>query len=121
MAFIQVQNYAVSISGLLSPPVYVNQLRITPLPFVGNGNAVDVVTMTYSADVSSGSVGRALGRLVAGNFPSDEFEVHWQIMQTESPVFIEWTEDPTNQPLLVSITLRTGGEPPGEGPADMSG
>jgi hypothetical protein len=123
MPFIQVQNYQVLFGTTLDPtgpPVVSQYLRMIPLPFVGSGNGIDTVTFTYSSDLANSSVGERNGRTVAGYFPFDEFEGHYDIIQSESPVFVEWIEDPAIAPLLRTVMLRTNDEPTGEGPADIS-
>ena len=123
MPFIQIQNYQVLFGTTLDPtgpPVVSQYLRMVPLPFVGSGNAIDDVTFTYSSDLADSSVGERDGRTVVGYFPFDEFEGHRDIIQSESPVFVEWTEDPAIAPRLRTVMLRTNDEPTGEGPADIS-
>ena len=123
MPFIQIQNYQVLFGTTLDPtgpPVVSQYLRMVPLPFVGSGNGIDHVTFTYSSDLADSSVGERDGRTVVGYFPFDEFEGHRDIIQSESPVFVEWTEDPAIAPRLRTVMLRTNDEPTGEGPADIS-
>jgi len=123
MPFIQAQNYAIlfgTTANPTGPPVITHYLRMLPLPFVGSGNGIDYVTFIYSSDLANSSVGERGGRTVVGHFPFEEFPGHRDILQSESPVFVEWTEDPTISPLLRSVVLRTSEEPTGEGPADIS-
>jgi hypothetical protein len=123
MPFIQAQNYQILFGTVVDPtgpPLISQSLRMIPLPFVGSGNAIDHVTFRYSSDLANASVGERNGRTVVGYFPFDEFEGHRDIIQSESPVFVEWTEDGTIAPRLRAILLRTNEEPTGEGPADIS-
>ena len=50
--------------------------------------------------------------------PVEDFDTYHRILQTESPVFAEWTED--NCGRLTSFYLKTQEEPVGEGPVDRS-
>jgi hypothetical protein len=123
MPFIQAQNYTLlfgTTANPTGPPVISQYLRMLPLPFVGSGNAIDHVTFIYSSDLANSSVGERSGRTVVGYFPFDEFAGHRDIIQSESPIFVEWTEDPAISPRLRSVVLRTDEEPTGEGPADVS-
>jgi hypothetical protein len=66
----------------------------------------------------------SLGNLSTPNrltayLPVEDFDTYHRILQTESPVFAEWTED--NGGRLTSFYLKTQEEPVGEGPVDRSG
>lgn len=50
--------------------------------------------------------------------PVEDFDTYHRILQTESPVFVEWTQDSNAR--LTSFYLKTQEEPVGEGPVDRS-
>jgi hypothetical protein len=120
--FIQAEFYSLSSQrGIGSPDVF-NRIRITPLAFVGAGNAIDFVDITYNAtqQFPVGEIPTATPRRVFGFFARDEFDIHRLILQTEGPVEVEWQVDPNSPSSLTSLTLRTREEPIGEGPSDIN-
>jgi hypothetical protein len=120
--FIQAASYSLSSQrGVGSANVF-NRRRITPLAFVGSGNGIDFVDITYNATqlFPVGEIPPATPRRVFGFFAPEDFDIHRLIFQTEAPVEIEWQTDPNNASSLTSLTVRTREEPPGEGPSDIS-
>jgi hypothetical protein len=65
-----------------------------------------------------GFVNRQTG-FVSVNLPLIDFEVMYQVLNTEKPVFVHWRTDPEDEK-LASIDLSTSEEPVGEGPVDTS-
>jgi hypothetical protein len=124
MPFIQVLNYtltsAVTAGG--SGPQNTSYIRMTPVPNVGAASAVDTAQFNYTmpATATSFPVGELTNRQLYGFFTAEEFDIHRTMLLTESPVFVEWVNDVANPPQFIQIMLRTGEEPPGEGPADTS-
>lgn len=57
---------------------------------------------------------RPTKKVVRAILPPAEFEPWYTILRMESPVFFEWEENDDDETVL-SLTLTTGKEPPGEG------
>lgn len=119
MPFIQAGSYAVASRRGLDATNVLNSIRVVPTPFVGAGNGIDFVDLTFDA-TSAIPVGSIIPRRVFASFPREDFESHRLVFQTEAPIEIEWVANPANPAILVSIQVRTQQEPLGEGPTDTS-
>ena len=119
MPFVQVQTYRSSLTRAIVPggARTIPTVRMMPEPGVGAGSNVAFIEFMYT-DAASNLAGEAPDQRVFGFFPPSEFPVHREMLQSEAPVIVEWATDPSNQPFLNSITLRTSSEPVGQGPAD---
>lgn len=122
MPFIQALEYVVSSRRPGGNTVVLNSIRVTPVPFVGSGNGVDFVDLSYNAtsQFPVGSIPVSTSRQVFGFFAPEEFEIHRSMFQTEAPIEIEWQLDANNPNSLTQLTVRTTTELPGEGPVDTS-
>ena len=92
------------------------------MPFVGAGNAIDFIDITYNATTQFlvGDIPPSAPRSVFAFFSREDFDVHRHVFQSEAPIEIEWDVDPNDLSRLTQLTVRTGQEPPGEGPTDTS-
>jgi hypothetical protein len=122
MPFIQAQTYTVICR--LFPGIVQNVMRVTPLPFVGSGNAIAFVELTYNITATTpptlGSIAQTTPPQVFVFLPVEDFEIHRMIFQTEAPIEIEWETDAAVPSQLSHVQVRSQPEPPGEGPADTS-
>jgi hypothetical protein len=122
MPFIQTQTYAVICRR--TPGRVQNILRVSPLPFVGAGNAIAFVELTYNLTPTTppvvGSIAQTTPPRVYAFLPEEDFEVHRMLFLTEAPIEIEWQTNATVPTQLSSLEVRTQAEPPGEGPTDTS-
>jgi hypothetical protein len=122
MPFIQAQTY--TLISRRYPSSLQNIIRVTPLPFVGAGNGIAYVELTYNITPTTppvvGSIAATTPPRVFAFLPEENFEIHRTVFQTEAPIEIEWETNPAIPSQLSRIEVRTRGEPPGEGPTDTS-
>jgi hypothetical protein len=122
MPFIQAETY--SLSCRRYPSVVHNVIRATPLPFVGAGNGIAFVELTYNITPTTppvvGSIAQTSPPRVYAFLPVEDFEVHRMVFLTEAPIQIEWETSPSVPTQLTSLEVRTAAEPVGEGPTDVS-
>jgi hypothetical protein len=97
---------------------------VIPLPFVGAGNGIEFVELTYNITPTTpptvGSIASTTPPRVFAFLPEEDFDIHRIVFQTEAPIEIEWETNPAVPSQLSSIEVRTRPEPPGEGPTDTS-
>jgi hypothetical protein len=122
MPFIQAGTY--TLISRRFPSALRNIIRVTPLPFVGAGNGIEFVELTYNITPTTpptvGSIASTTPPRVFAFLPEEDFEIHRIVFQTEAPIEIEWETNPAIPSQLSSIEVRTRPEPPGEGPTDKS-
>ncbi len=120
MPYIQAQSYMATsrrVQGSADPQ---NSVRIIPVPFVGAGNNTEYVDITYNGAPTVGQIPPQQPVRVFGYFEPWQFEIHYQLLQQEAPIEIEWSLLPGSPDQLMQLIVRTREEPPGEGPTDKT-
>jgi hypothetical protein len=88
MPFIQAGTY--TLISRRFPSALRNIIRVTPLPFVGAGNGIEFVELTYNITPTTpptvGSIASTTPPRVFAFLPEEDFEIHRIVFQTEAPM-----------------------------------
>jgi hypothetical protein len=109
----KIRRYVVSRQGST-----VSEGRISLFPDSSYSGPVDEVNLYFRGDFFGDVVSNGQKTAVRALLSPHEFEHWYRILQSEKPVFLHWEDDQDKK--LVTITLASSEEPPGEG-IDRSG
>jgi hypothetical protein len=104
----KIGRYIVSRMGSAAP-----EGRMTLFPHSDDQGPVDEALLFFRGSFAGDVVSHAGQTAVRAILPPTEFEHWYKIVQTEDPVFLRWEEQ--SDKTLLTISLSTGKEPPGEG------
>src|SRR5436189_6010291 len=98
MPYILSSSYSLSSRRGIGNADVLNHIRITPVPFVGAGNAIDFIDITYNATTQFlvGDIPPSAPRSVFAFFSREDFDVHRHVFQSEAPIELESDVDPND-------------------------
>lgn len=114
MASIKVGSYSVGVIRRTSEMI---TRFVTCIPEASQGGGLDSFMIYFVPDHDS--VGYEDGANVVGFLPPEDFSDVYHVLQTERPVFINWSTKGDSKNLDY-ISVGTRQEPPGEGFQDLS-
>jgi hypothetical protein len=114
---IGVATYSVRTDRRIFPGVVVSTVSIVLEP--QSAGTVSVAYLFYQT-TQTAVAGYLTGSELRAYFPREALETHLRVLQSESPLFVQWEVDLASTGTLSQFALATGEEFPGEGLVDTS-